>query len=267
MQPPRTLDDLLHDARIFPDDDLDDGEEERASRRRLEEDFTHAVRIGAARGGYPQPAVLPPTPFAAHGHPAPASRRERAARQLRALSTWTIRGPHAAQHIAGLATTHQIDPDGAMAFACLLHLADRDELAEFLWQFAAGAGKPASAECLYLLHLTRGELRHARHWERQAADLESAAADPHRPSPPPPSTREPEPLTSLMLLRALQILRRQEPATERWTTATFHTRAGTLSRSLAAAVQGLTTEPSAEVEALPWPDLALADRLHECRTV
>ncbi|WP_435885783.1 hypothetical protein [Streptomyces lydicus] len=42
-----------------------------------------------------------------------------------------------------------------------MHLAGRDEQAEFLWQFAAGAGKSASAECRYLLHLPRGELRHS----------------------------------------------------------------------------------------------------------
>ncbi|WP_328732833.1 hypothetical protein OHT20_31525 [Streptomyces caniferus] len=264
QQPPRTLDDLLHDARAFPDDDFGE-DQERASRRRLEEDFTDAVRRGAAWGGYPHPAVLQP-PFAAPGRPASAARRERAARQLRALSTWTIRSPHAARHIAILATTHQIDTDSSMAFACLLHLAGRDEQAEFLWQFAAGAGKSASAECLYLLHLTRGELRHARHWARQAAVLDAGDASPRHPHPPSSSRREFEPLTSLMLLRALRILRRQNTrATERWNMEPFCAHAGTLSRSLAVAVRGLTAEPTAETDALAWPDLALADQLHECQ--
>jgi hypothetical protein len=264
MQPPRTLDDLLLDARAFPDDDPDDNEEEWTSRRRLEEDFTHAVRSGAAWGAYPQPAVVPEA-FSVAGQAAAPSRRERAARQLRELSAWTVRGPHTARHIAGLATTHQIDPDSAMAFASLLYLADRDELAEFLWQFAAGAGKPASAECLYLLHLTRGELRQARHWARQAADLDAADSDPHPQATRTRSGRRDEPLTSLMLLRVLKVLRRQRvPSTERWTMTAFYMHAGTLSRSLTAAVQKLTTGPSAEADALPWPDLALADQLHEC---
>ncbi|MFE1776008.1 hypothetical protein [Streptomyces sp. NPDC059008] len=264
QQQPRTLDDLLHDARAFPDDDFGEAQE-RASRRQLEEDFNDAVRHGSAWGGYPHPAILQPT-FATSGRPAAAARRERAARQLRVLSTWTIRGPHAARHIASLATTHQIDPDSSMAFACLLHLAGRDEQAEFLWQFAAGAGKSAAAECLYLLYLIRGELRHARHWARQAADLDAGDADPRPPHPPSSPRREFEPLTSLMLLRALRILRRQTTrATERWTMETFCARAGALSRSLAAAVQRLTVEPTAEADALAWPDLALADQLHECR--
>ncbi|MFF8785185.1 hypothetical protein [Streptomyces sp. NPDC015125] len=264
QQPPRTLDDLLHDARAFPDDDF--GEEtERASRRRLEEDFTDAVRHGSAWGGYPHPAIRQP-PFGAPGRPASAARRERAARQLRALSTWTVRGPHAARHIASLATTHQIDPDSSMAFACLLHLAGRDEEAEFLWQFAAGAGKSASAECLYLLHLTRGELRHARHWARQAADLDAGDAGPSHHIPPSSPRRDLEPLTSLMLLRALRLLgRRNTCTTDCWTMETFYAHAGTLSRSLTVAVQGLTAEPTAEADALAWPDLALADQLHECR--
>ncbi|AZS76153.1 hypothetical protein DDE74_39670 [Streptomyces lydicus] len=263
MQTPRTLDDFLHDARAFPDDDFGE-EEKRVSRRQLEGDFTDAVLRGSAWGGYPHPAILQP-PFAA-GRPAPAARRERAARQLRVLSFWTVRGPHAARHIASLATTHQIDPDSSMAFACLLHLAGRDEQAEFLWQFAAGAGKSASAECLYLLHLTRGELRHARHWARQAAELDAGDADPRRHIPPSPPRRDLEPLTSLMLLRALRILRGQNTCTaERWTMETFCTHAGMLSRSLTVAVQGLTAEPTDEADALAWPDLALADQLHECQ--
>ncbi|WP_051823705.1 hypothetical protein [Streptomyces sp. NRRL S-1448] len=259
MQSPRTLDELLNDAHVFPDDDLDE-EEERASRRQLEEDFTDAVQRGIAWGGYPQPATLTP-PYAAAGQPAPASRREPAARQLRALSAWTIRGPHAVRHITSLATTHQIDPDGAMTFACLLHLADRDEQAEFLWQFAAGAGKPASAECLHLLHVTRGELRQARHWAYQASALDGGESRSRHNAPLPPRT-EPEPLNSLMLLRAL---RRRDVAipTEGWNTESFHAQAGTLSGPLTAAVQGLTTEASAEVDALLWPDLALADQLNE----
>ncbi|UQA90688.1 hypothetical protein [Streptomyces halobius] len=262
MQPPRTLDDLLHDACAFPDDDLG-WAEERASRRQLEEDFANAVRCGTAAAGYPQPATLPP-PFTTPGQPAPAPRRERAARQLRALSAWTVRSPRTSQHIISLATTHQIDPDSAMAFACLLYLADRDELAEFLWQFAAGADKSASAECLHLLYLTRGELRQARHWARQATELDSGEAGPYNRTPPSARDSDPEPLTSVMLLRALQILRRWGTSTtECWTMETFYAHAGTLSGPLTAAVQGLT---SVDVDALPWPDLALAVQLQECRT-
>ncbi|GES34695.1 hypothetical protein AB0G60_34645 [Streptomyces angustmyceticus] len=262
MRQPRTLDDLLDDARAFPDDDF--GADEERERRQLEEEFADSVRRGTAWGGYPYPAVLCP-PAAAAGRPAPAPRRERAARQLRALSTWTVRGPYAARHIASLATTHQIDTDSSMAFACLLHLAGRDEQAEFLWQFAAGAGKAASAECLYLLYVTRGELRHARHWARQAADLDAGDAEPHRRISSSPPCRDREPLTSLMLLRALRILRQNTHTTGRWTRESFCGRAGTISRSLTVAVQGLTAESSAEADALPWPDLALADQLHECR--
>ncbi|MEE1928634.1 hypothetical protein V1J52_10580 [Streptomyces sp. TRM 70351] len=248
MQPPRTLDDLLNDARAFPHDHPG-AEEGRASRHRLEDAAAEAVARGAARGGPPPPAALP--------------RRERAARELRQLSYWAVHGPGAAQLIAALAATHQIDPDGALVFACLLHLADRDEQAEFLWQFAAGAGKPAAAECLYLLHLTRGELRHARHWARQAADLDTADSAPRcerRPARPPAARREPRPLTSLMLLRTWRALRRHETAGS-WTAGTFHTRTGTLSRALAHAVQSLKGDPDPDTSLLPWPDPTLARHL------
>ncbi|WP_420823475.1 hypothetical protein [Streptomyces natalensis] len=152
-----------------------------------------------------------------------------------------------------------------MTFACLLYLADRDEQAEFLWQFAAGAGKPASAECLHLLYITRGELRHARHWAYQASALDAGESRPGHSAPDPRS--EPAPLNSLMFLRALRILRRPDAAitAERWNTECFYIQAGTLSGPLTAAVQSLTAEATAEADALLWPDLALADQLHECR--
>lgn len=45
--------------------------------------------------------------------------------------------------------------------------------AQFWWQFAAGAGNPTGALCLYLLHLRRGEMRDARHWAGQIGELEA----------------------------------------------------------------------------------------------
>ncbi|NUK85751.1 hypothetical protein [Streptomyces lunaelactis] len=54
-----------------------------------------------------------------------------------------------------------------------LNLAGCREAAQFWWQFAAGAGNPTAAYCLYLLHLGRGERRDAEHWADQAANLDS----------------------------------------------------------------------------------------------
>ncbi|NUK54495.1 hypothetical protein HRW23_35140 [Streptomyces lunaelactis] len=72
-----------------------------------------------------------------------------------------------------MGNTRRIDPDGALQFACLLNLAGCREAAQFWWQFAAGAGNPTAAYCLYLLHLGRGERRDAEHWADQAANLDS----------------------------------------------------------------------------------------------
>lgn len=277
MQPPRTLDDLLNDARSFPTDDLDaedDTEEEWAARRLLAQDYADALQRGTSRGtprgGFPQSAVgWPQLHTRGPGHPGPVPRRERAARELRALSAWAIRSPQAPHHIAGLATTHQINPDAAWVFACLLHLAERDDQAEVLWQFAAGAGKPASAECLYLLHITRGELRQARHWAHQAADLDTPAEEEPEQAGRPPTAptrlrREHRPMTSPMLLRVWRALRRDTSPSI--SIETFHACAGTLSRALTAAVHSLKAEPSTEFGLLSWPDTTLAARMQECLT-
>ncbi len=264
MSEPRTLDDLLNDARAFPIDDLDQGEEEElADCRRLAVACLNAAQRGRADGGFPQPVLGPGRlPAVAPGRPAPVSRVEQAARELRALSAWAVRSPRAADHISDLATQHQIAPDNALIFACLLHLADCDDQAEALWQFSAGAGKALSAECLHLLHTSRGELRQARHWAQQAAALDSPeeAHPPQRPRPD--GSRDAGPLTSSMLLRAWRALRGTD--TSGLTIATFHAHAGTLSRSMTAAIQGLQSESSTWFGLLTWPDRPLADQVHHC---
>ncbi|MEU1785163.1 hypothetical protein ABZ553_04600 [Streptomyces sparsogenes] len=66
-----------------------------------------------------------------------------------------------------------IEPQGALAFTCLLYLTDRHEGAQFWWQFTAGAGSTA-AHCLYLRHLQRGERHVASRWYAQAIALHRA---------------------------------------------------------------------------------------------
>ena len=255
----RTLDDVLNDAWISSPEADDDEEGERAAYRRVIDDYEDAVARGSG-GGFPESA-LSDVEFRPYGT-APSPRRERAARELRTLASLTVRTPHAADRIQALAATHEIDPDGAFVFACLLHLADRDEQAEFLWQFSAGAGKPVSAECLSLLHTTRGELRTARHWAAQVADLERAEdRSPCRAAAP---AGAPGPLTSLMFLRIWRALRGDQ-AGGRLTMAAFHTCAGTLSRAMTATIQALQPEPGLdEWDLMPWPDRRLAAQMHQC---
>lgn len=62
-------------------------------------------------------------------------------------------------------TTIDIEPGGALSFACLLYLADRHETA----RFAASADSPSVAHCNPFLHkLQHSELRDAQHWHKQA---------------------------------------------------------------------------------------------------
>lgn len=247
MQQPRTLDDLLHDARITPDDDLDVRDAD--DRRDLENAFFQnaAHQHGAVWDGLPRP-TQPPTPLN------PWSRREHAARDLRTLSSWAIHDNRAAHHIAGLAATHQLEPASSMTYACLLYLAGCDDQAEFFWQFSAGADTPAAAECLTLLHLTRGELRTAHHWARQAANLDNLDTHTCCRAPQRPLS---ERLTSRMLLRTWRALRR---AREEATPAAFRHVTGTLSSALTAAVRSLHPDTRDD---LSWPNRAVADQLQQ----
>ncbi|MEU7487037.1 hypothetical protein [Streptomyces sp. NPDC042319] len=103
----------------------------------------------------------------------------RATAQLGALSSRVIRNPAAIAAMALLVDDrHRIEPAGALAFACLLHLADRQEAAQFWWQFAAGAGSATAAHCLYLHHVQLAEQSDALHWHRQALHMYDQEVDP-----------------------------------------------------------------------------------------
>ncbi|MBQ0985154.1 hypothetical protein KBZ10_11600 [Streptomyces sp. F63] len=278
MQPPRTLGELLADAEV-----LRHGYEEEeiaASRRRIERDIAELHRRGDSRGRPAAPAVHGGR-ATRHGAqraapPWASSRHGRAAGDLRHLSAYVLHTAHAARHIGRLATSHQLEPEGALIFACLLHLSDREEVAEFLWQFSAGAGKTVSALCLHLLHLQRGELRDARHWARQASALENHA----QPADGDPRPDEaPEIPASLMLLRTRLGLAELDRDVPGGGASGVHGpgpqggpgRSGgkpagpaRLSRSLTAAVQRLVARTNPYEGSLPWPDRDLALRLEHC---
>ncbi|MEU5161212.1 hypothetical protein AB0G74_16620 [Streptomyces sp. NPDC020875] len=154
---PRNLDEALARARVF------DGRYTPAhladSRRRITEKLNDLHTMLTVPGAFAaRPAGPPPL-------------HDRAAHDLRALCQGIIHDADAARRIARFDTTR--DPGGALAFACLLVLAGIEEGAQFWWQFAAGAGNPSAAVCLYLLHLRRGDIKDAEFWVRQSAALDN----------------------------------------------------------------------------------------------
>ncbi|MEU6996202.1 hypothetical protein ABZ953_36830 [Streptomyces sp. NPDC046465] len=126
-----------------------------------------------------------------------------ARRQLTAVVRGTLDQSGAAVHIERLAQEigedgldgnrtplKDLDVGGAHVFACMLHLADHPESAQFWWQLAAGAGNRTAAHCLYLHHLGRGENPEATHWLGQ---LQHCHDDPDDTptTHPPHGAREP----------------------------------------------------------------------------
>lgn len=105
-----------------------------------------------------------------HQRRLPLMLHERAAHELRALCQGILHDTDAVRRIARFDTAR--DPGGALAFASLLLLADREEGAQFWLQFAVGGGQATGAICLYLMHLRRGEWRDAKYWARQIEALE-----------------------------------------------------------------------------------------------
>ncbi|MEU9923865.1 hypothetical protein AB0H51_21660 [Streptomyces griseoluteus] len=155
------IDELLADARIptAAHEDFDVG----AALRRLATD-------AAAVAVKPHPDTV---------------RATQAGQRLSVVCRWILNKPDAAHHVDRLAqepdavTVDQLDVDGALVFACLLHLTEHRESAQFWWQLAAGAGHRAAAYCLHLHHLALGESREARHWLHVVTEdvLDSEAPD------------------------------------------------------------------------------------------
>ncbi|MEU2732554.1 hypothetical protein ABZ650_33070 [Streptomyces griseoviridis] len=141
---PRKIDSMLAQAAIpctVSDNELDD------LRQEIVWDISAVLMLGEPRSPKGQ-------------HPV---RLKRADLSLRSFCRALLRNNDVSTQLARIADS-LVDPQGALYFGCLLNLARKYDGALWWWQFAAGAGDPASAYCLYLFHTRRGDLRDARHW-------------------------------------------------------------------------------------------------------
>ncbi|MDN3267038.1 hypothetical protein [Streptomyces sp. MA15] len=108
----------------------------------------------------------------------------RAAEDLRALCETLL--THIPPATAAEFITEQVpEPRSALLLACVLQLTDTDDGARYWWQYAAGAGLPTAAYCLYLHHLALGESATANWWYHQTNHVQ----------PPPETTTPPHPPT------------------------------------------------------------------------
>lgn len=98
-----------------------------------------------------------------------ASTRDEATHELQLACALVVNAAAAAASLERLVNDHHIDPEGALVFACLLHITGRQDAAHFWWHFGAGAGSRTAAYCLYLSHRRNGEYRDAAYWREQAA--------------------------------------------------------------------------------------------------
>ncbi|MGW0940148.1 hypothetical protein [Streptomyces sp. NPDC002666] len=114
-------------------------------------------------------------------------RGAQAGQRLSVISRWVLNEPDSAERMSRIAqdsersacgADDQLDVDGALVFACLLHLTGHPESAQFWWQLAAGAGSRAAEYCLHLHHLRLGEGREAQHWLHQLMRFTSGCAAP-----------------------------------------------------------------------------------------
>ncbi|WP_405987120.1 hypothetical protein [Streptomyces sp. NBC_00872] len=110
------------------------------------------------------------------------SAHEQAAQDLNLAVALILNAPEAAASLTRLVDHDQIDPEGAVVFAALLHLTGHRDAAQFWWQFAAGGGSRTAAFCLFLAHQQRAEFRDAAYWRGQSRGLPRPG---RRPTAPP----------------------------------------------------------------------------------
>jgi hypothetical protein len=102
---------------------------------------------------------------------------DRALRELDLVSARVLNTRQAATWLSRLDNTRYIEPEGALVFACLLHLAGREDGAKFWWQFAAGSGSSAAATCLSFHHQRNAAFRDAEYWREEAGRLLTESAE------------------------------------------------------------------------------------------
>ncbi|MFE7574717.1 hypothetical protein ACFU5Z_08270 [Streptomyces sp. NPDC057521] len=121
-----------------------------------------------ARLHTPVPAE-PLTPAAVDDEPT----AQEAAHDLQTLCETVVTHTTALRTLRTFLTPQLPEPSGARVLGCILQLAESEENARFWWQYAAGAGDPASSYCLYLHHRALGEHAPARWWHEQAELLQN----------------------------------------------------------------------------------------------
>jgi hypothetical protein len=159
-----------------------------------------AVRVPVASGGTPtaeerlaRASARTAKALATHAAIAPAHsfcEPEQALRELDLTTVLVLGTSQAATLLSRLTDERSLESEGALVFACLLHLTARDDAARFWWRLAAGAGSHVAASCLCLHHRRYGEYRDADYWREQAARLRAE----HRPG----LAREPAPRQPLL---------------------------------------------------------------------
>lgn len=173
-QPHNAIDTLLDGARVLAreyDEYRGPGAGERIDRAKERRRRDAAARTRAAASGEVSAA------------PAPArypGEHEQARYELDLAAALVLNAPQSALCLARLVDDRRIEPEGALVFACLLHLTGRDAAARFWWQFAAGGGSHTAAYCLYLHHRYGAEFRDADYWRRESSRLRALP----RPSGP-----------------------------------------------------------------------------------
>lgn len=179
-----------------------------------------------------------------------------AAADLRALCETLVSHTPAAD-VDDFVTDQVPEPRSALALACVLQLTDTDDGARFWWQYAAGAGQPAAAYCLYLHHRALGEDVTADWWHRQTDDVQPPPA-PNAPArePTTPDTSEWAPgfhgVTSTSTTTILRILRHLAKTTVRPRTTAV---ARLMDYIPTAVTVGYLREPDMDLP-LPGPDFA-----------
>lgn len=137
---------------------------------------TAAERLIRARARAADAPARHAKALATHAAIAPAHSScepEQALRELDLTAVLVLDSSRAAASLSRLTDDGSLEGEGALVFACLLHLTARNDAARFWWRLAAGAGSHVAAYCLCLHHRQYGEYRDADYWRKQAARLRS----------------------------------------------------------------------------------------------